>query len=195
MNYKANLNTDVNITPSRSQVVLVALIAVICICFLVGFFFLWEEKDYAWVPLSIGLIIVLMVLYAWFKAQKDTDLEHASPTTLTDAAGNAISTDSRALMSPVGIQAVERIYNLISHRVPLPRADGVVDSSGKPVPNTEAEANTRVDKVNSEAQEIIKIAADELGLNIQPHVSHDLSEQPIIDEPKIKDIADNNVVN
>lgn len=193
MTYKANLNADVKMKSTRSQVVLNLMTILAGICLFVGFAFLWKNKDNAWVPLSIGLAILIPVFVAWFVAQKDTDLEQAKPTILTDAAGNKLSTDTRALMSPDGIQSLEKLFSLISHRAPLPEPDGIVDATGKPIPDTKDEAIARVAQANNEAQEITDLAAKKFGFNVSLDNAEESGTQPLLNEPYSKEIIETNI--
>lgn len=176
---KASLNTSVQVRPSRSQVVLVLLILVSAGCFFTGFAFLWEGKDSSWVPLSIGVFLCAFVVFAWFRAQKDTDLENSSPTTFADGSGNQITTDTRALMSPAGVQNMERLFSVLAHRSPLPEPDGLIDDKGNPIPNTEKEARARVRAANQEAQAVTDKAVDILGVRSE----NEYGVQPLTDEP------------
>lgn len=182
---KATLNTGLKVRPSRSQVVLALLTLVSAGCFFAGFAFLWEGKDNSWVPLSIGVCICVFVLFAWYRAQKDTDLENSSPTTFVDGSGNQITTDTRALMSPDGVQNMERLFSVLAHRAPLPEPDGLIDSKGNPIPNTEEEARERVIKVNQEAQALTSEAVDILGMRSES----EYGVQPLIDEPYSEDMV------
>ncbi|WP_148261964.1 hypothetical protein [Methylomonas methanica] len=173
------MNTDIQVKPSKSQVVLVSLIILSGICYMAGFLFLWENKTHAWVPLIIGTSIIIPSIFAWFKSQKDTDLENSKPTSFTDGRGNQIVTDTRALMSPEVVQNMERLFCTLTHREPLPEPDGILDKNGIPIPNTVDEARSRVDQANQQAQEIASTASIKLGM------SHNSEQgvQPLIDEP------------
>ncbi|MEW8352661.1 MAG: hypothetical protein AB2665_02580 [Candidatus Thiodiazotropha sp.] len=189
MDTGAKLKTDIQVRPSRSQVVLVSLIVLAGICYLSGFLFLWEDKQYSWVPIILGVVLSAVVVAAWFKAQKDTDLENSSPTIVRDNIGNQIATDTRALMSPEGIQNMERLFSALTHREPLPEPDGIIDEFGDPVPNTLQEAQKRVIEANLQAQNIADIASSEFGLG---QITSS-GVQPLLDEPYSEEIIDTNV--
>nr|VFK59955.1 MAG: hypothetical protein BECKUNK1418G_GA0071005_100957 [Candidatus Kentron sp. UNK]VFK70179.1 MAG: hypothetical protein BECKUNK1418H_GA0071006_102457 [Candidatus Kentron sp. UNK] len=160
-------------------VVLVSLIFLAGVCFISGFAFLWESKDYAWVPLSIGAILCLFVIVAWFRAQKDTDLENATPTTVADSFGNQITTDTRALTSLVAVKNIGELFTDLMHREPLPEPDGLIDDKGNPIPNTEREAKNKVDQANDKAKEITNLATNAFGIPAES----ESGIQPLVEEP------------
>ncbi|MBM1143634.1 hypothetical protein GN155_007585 [Alcanivorax sp. ZXX171] len=150
---------------------------------------MWEGKSDAWIPILIGMCVFFFVVFAWWRAQKDTDLENSNPTTVLDGSGNQITTDTRALMSPDGIQHMERIISALAHRAPLPEPDGLIDHEGNPIPNTKEDARLRVDAANHEAQTATNNAAGALGF----YQEREYGIQPIIDEPYSEDVIKTNV--
>ncbi|MCU7805484.1 MAG: hypothetical protein KZQ96_20025 [Candidatus Thiodiazotropha sp. (ex Lucinoma borealis)] len=189
MESHAQLNTSVQVIPARSQVVLVSFILLAAICLLSGFAFLWENKQFSWIPLGLGTIISCSVVFAWFKAQKDTDLENAKPTIMQDGSGNQITTDTRALASPESVQNMERLFSVLKHREPLPEPDGLIDSSGNPIPSSQREAIDRVNAANNEAQQLTNIAIEELGIENDAEIGI----QPLLDEPYSEQVVKTNV--
>jgi len=83
---------------------------------------------------------------------------------------------------------MERLFTAISHRAPLPEPDGLVDSQGNPIPNTESEAKNRVAKVNAEAQEITNLAIGALGIPAKG----ESGIQPLIEEPFSTSVIETN---
>lgn len=185
----AKLSAEVQVKPTRSQVVIVSLILLSGVCFVSGFIFLWENKSHAWIPLSIGLLVIVASVIAWFKSQKDTDLEGSSPTSFTDNTGNQMVTDTRALMSPEVVQNMEKLFCTLAHREPLPDPDGTIDDKGNPIPNSEEEARERVANANEQAKEITSAAFCGLGTSI----SQEKGVQSRLDEPYSKKVIETNV--
>lgn len=167
MSTKNQLKTEVQIKPKRSQTVLVSWTILAGVCLATGFYFLWEDKNHAWVPLLSGFAIFGLIVFSWFKSQKDTDLEHASPTILQHCDGSLVQIDARALMAPDGIQLLEKIMSIFANRIPLPEPDGIIDSKGNPIPNSQDRAIEIVDKANDEARKLTDIAAKNFGINAE----------------------------
>lgn len=188
MESNTQFKTNVLVQPSRSQVLLILLVLLSGVCFVTGFAFLWEGKPNSWVPFIIGIPLCIFVITAWFRAQKDTDLENSNPTTIRGSDGNSITTDTRALLSPQSVQNMEKLLCAITHREPLPEPDGLVDENGVPIPNSKIEAQERVNKANMQAGEITDVATDQLGLK----VSNEVGTQPLLDEPFSQAIIDTN---
>lgn len=189
MESQAQLHTNVQVTPVRSQVVLVSLILLAGLCFTAGFAFLWEDKPFSWVPLLFGTLLCSAVIVAWFRAQKDTDLENAKPTTMQDGAGNQITTDTRALASPESVQNMERLFCALTHREPLPEPDGLIDRLGNPIPDSKEEAIVRVTEANNEAQRLTNIATAGFGTEVEV----ESGIQPLLDEPYSIEVVQTNV--
>ena len=179
-NIKANIDTEVNVKPAKSQVVLVALIITSTICYVAGFMFLWYKPDISWVPLTIASLILFAVYRAWNRSQNDIDLAGSAPTQFTDAVGNSITTDTRALSSPQVVQNIEHLFSGLCHREPLPNPNGLVDNDGNPVPGSEEEAIERVRKVNETAQ----VITDAVAASFNENNREATYQQPNIDEPQ-----------
>ena len=170
MPIKTHINTDIELKPQGSQTVLVVSTMLAGICLLSGFYFLWKDKGSAWVPLLIGVGIFGSVILSWFKSQKDIDLKRTSPTTLQNNDGVLVQIDTRALMAPEGIQLLEKIMTIFANREPLPEPDGIIDSKGTPVPNSQNIAKGIVDRANEEAKNLTEVAAKNFGIEVEPTI-------------------------
>ena len=162
------INTDVALKPQGSQIVLVSSTILAGICLVISFYFLWMDKDHAWIPLLVGASIFTSVVISWFKSQKDTDLNHANPTTLQNNDGSLVQIDTRALMTPEGIQLLEKIMSIFANREPLPEPDGMIDDKGNPVPDSQSRAKDIVDRANEEAKNLTDVAALQFGITVEP---------------------------
>lgn len=162
---------DLQLRSSKSQVVLVLVVLIAAACYLGGIAFLWHEKPHAWVPLLLGSFLFIFVFGAWFKAQRDTDLENSQPTSISDAHGNEISTDIRALKSPEFIQILNQVFCTGANREPLPEPDGMVDEQGVPIRDSATKACERVDAVNYEAQDLAATIEKVVGKNEKEKIS------------------------
>ncbi len=150
-----NVSVSANLSPNKSQVLLLAfLLSGIC-SYIVGFYFLWFEKQVGYLSVTIGTLMMLLTFYAWFKSQKDTDLV-SSATILEDShAGFKLTTDSRLANSPEGVDAICKFLETASLRKPLPSADGVIDSNGQPIPSSQEKAECIVNEANQIAQSLV----------------------------------------
>ncbi len=151
----ATFNTDVAVSSSKSQSVIVIVSLAATICYLIGFAFIWFEKNYIWIPFAAGTLLYLFVFCAWFKAQSDTDLDSSVPTSISDSRGITVSTDARSLKSPELIQLLNNVFECAANREPLPEPDGLVDKEGKPIPNSKMEATEKVVQANKRAQKLV----------------------------------------
>lgn len=163
MTTQTSVNADLKVVSTKSQVVLVLLVLIASASYIIGFAFLWFDKVGSWVPILLGSIIFIFVFVAWFRAQNDTDLENARPTSLTDSNGNTVSTDVRSLKSPELIQILNKLFCVGANREPLPLPDGMVDKNGQPISNSSVEAGNIVNTANSEAMVLAQTIENAIG--------------------------------
>lgn len=177
---KSQIQTDIKISPAKSQTILFCLAIVAAACLLSGFYFLWYKHESSWIPIVIGLMLLAPVVAGWFKSQKDIDLDSAQPTNIVDERGNQLTIDNRALQSPQLIQNLEKIIYALSHREPLPSPDGLVDNKGVPVPDSKGSAQNIVKEINNKIQITTAQAVTAICLG----ASQDVAPRPLIEEPK-----------
>lgn len=142
-----------SIVPLKSHSFLVALLFVSIFCLAVGFYFLWNEKGYAWVPLCVGVGLSAAGVFGWFSSRHEVDMEGAVTTEIANVNGISVKTDSRSLSSQETVNNLEKLILAMNHRIPLPHANGLVDDLGNPIPNSDGEANRVVDSINSDVRE------------------------------------------
>lgn len=114
-------NIKVNIIPSKSHVILVAMLLIDIIPLVYGFRMLESNNKNWWIPLSLGVLIIIFICIAWIKSFKNIDMENQSPTTLKDNVGNIITTDSRLLANPKDIEKLGNILSTLTNRKPVPK--------------------------------------------------------------------------
>jgi hypothetical protein len=178
--FHAEFKTGVDIRPERSHVFIITFAITSALCLFVGFYFLWHKPSYSWVPIVIGISFAIISFLAWNKSHKNIDLANAHPTTIYDQkSGLQFTTDTRALTSPEPIQALERLFTSLSHRIPLPEPDGLVDSSGAPLPDKKQEAIMQIKNINESTEKMTKEAIS----FIVGASNGEVIEQPLLQEP------------
>ena len=187
----AEVKADVNLAPKGSQIFVFSSLLLSAFSLIVGFVFLWYKHEYSWVPFLFTFLLGLLSSVAWFKSYKNVDLGGAPPTTISATpSGIYMATDARTLLSFESLQALDKILNLLVHRVPLPDADGLLDEQGTPLPTQKTQASKRVQKANQEAENLTKETVKFLGST----GSADLVEQPKLQEPINVNAISKNVV-
>jgi hypothetical protein len=149
----ASLKANISVTPKLSQSVIVTLILVSLVPLSVGFYFLWHEKSYVWVPFFIFLLLIGLAITCWWKSQKVIDMSNASPTTVLDKDGNQIITDSRMLESANAVEQMGILFQSIGARQPLPEPDGLVNETGEIIENSQSNALQRANEINQNIKE------------------------------------------
>lgn len=156
-NVAAKLKASFKVTPRDSHVVLVVLALIGGICLLVGFAFLWQNVDYPWIPIVLGVGMLIVVGVLWVLSYEDVDARSSASTHIASSDGGrqiTVTTDARSLHSRERMEALERVISMVLRRHPLPDPDGLVDASGEPVPGSESAAKARVKTANDEAKQI-----------------------------------------
>ncbi len=148
----ASFGAQVSVNPKLSQAVLVVLLLVSLIPLSAGIYFLWHEKSGAWIPLLIGITIVLLVYVGWLKSYKMIDMADAPPTRLLDKDGNEVITDSRTLSSPLAIESLAQLLQSMAGRQPLPQPDGIVGNDGTVLEDSAESAAEIANNINQEIQ-------------------------------------------
>jgi hypothetical protein len=171
----ANVSANVSVTPILSQSVLTTILLISIIPLSVGFYFLWHEKDGTWIPFIIFFVLIAIACIGWWRSQKSIDMGNASPTQITDKHGNKLVTDTRVLESSNAIAQLGDLLQSIGFRNPLPEPDGMVDSNGLVIPDSQDQARNIVDKTNNtlsvQTQEIVDLANGDRNVVIQDVIS------------------------
>lgn len=159
--------TNIDVSPSRSQVVLVLLVVGGIVFSFVGFYFLWNNKEYSWVPFLCSAIFVILAFVGWCLSRFSTDMDGGSPTQFFGPGGVGFATDSRSLLSPASMQSIERVMSMMIHRQPLPEGDGLVGKDGEPVPGMKRKANSHIQDINSSVDEMHRCIEEGLRLRAE----------------------------
>ena len=157
-NVGAKVQTSLNFSPKGSNVVLLAMVCIFSICLIVGFGFLWTKHEYSWVPFLVAGLLLLVIIPFLFISRKGMDYSSSVPTNIEadySSRSIAVSTDSRLVTTSEILGILEKCASIAQHYRPLPDADGLVDTSGNPIPNSQGEASGRVRSANRHVQEIV----------------------------------------
>lgn len=160
MNVDTKLEAGIQITPERSHVYLFMLGFGALLSLTAGFVFLWHKPELCWIPFAFVGVFLASGWSVWSRSHANIDMAGATPTTISNSlTGVSVSTDTRALASPESVQSLEKIFSVLGHREPLPAPDGLLDSSGNPIPGTECAAAQKIDEINATVAERIVQAA------------------------------------
>lgn len=160
----AEVTASIDVRPARSQVFLVAAIILAAIAVICGAGLLALGQNGGFVFLGFATFVLVGGYWAWTRSQSDVDLHNAHPTQLTLPDGMKVTTDSRTLRSPKGVQALVQLCQEVLCRLPLPNPDGLVDSNAQVIPDSKDAALTITSKINSTTQDTTNALIDALGL-------------------------------
>jgi hypothetical protein len=145
----ASLAAQVNLVPKASQTFLVSISVLAGLCVVCGAILLFSSNEAGWAFVALASVLMCGALWAWRSSQSDIDLHSSAPTTLSLSDGTNVSTDSRTLRSKEAVAGLLQLCEA-HQRVPLPVADGIVES-GMVVPDSAAEAQLRITAINDVA--------------------------------------------
>ena len=160
----AGVKASVDVRPVRSQVFLVAVTVVAGISVICGALLIAASDVSGWGFLLFAIILIGGGFKAWTKSQSDVDLHESHPTRLALSDGTMLTTDSRTLRSPEGIQAFAQLFQEVLCRRPLPAPDGLVDDSTRVIPDSKDAALALTNKINNTTQATTNALVDALGL-------------------------------
>lgn len=171
------LKTAVEVRPTQSQVFLVGCLVLAGISLFAGAGLLSIEKSSGWVLIGFAVFSFVGTLFLWKSAQPDVDLQDNHPTHIALPNGTQVSTDSRTLRSPEALRGLTHVVTEVLHRRPLPEPAGLVDESGKIVPDSKEEAVSQVAQINSDVQRETNQLLDALGISdVEPTVTQRITE-------------------
>ena len=175
--YFARLRATVRLDPKGSQVVLLSLIVVMAVCFVSAFVFAWHEVNF-WLPATIGLLLLVVVVWFWLRSQGDVDYATLPPVELLSRDGERSTLISFHPNSPPTGQMLEVLERVASlrHSKPLPKPDGLLDEAGHPVAGSQEEASRRVGVANEEVRRAV--ATLEMWLGRQ-------GDMPAVEQPQL----------
>lgn len=174
--FKANLKTEVSMTPKGSQIVIFSLIILTFFCFATGFYFMYHEIRGAWIPLVIACTVLLIAATFWLLTYREVDSRPPAKTKFEAEDQNLIlrvETDTKSLVSTNLLEKIANYILIVNNRKPLPAPDGLVDSNANPIANSVSEATKRVRQVNAESDRISEDLRIQLGeLENQKEIFH-----------------------
>lgn len=147
-NSSANVNANFSIKPELSQSALITILLISCFSLAVGLFFLWHDKNYSWVPITISLGLIIISFIGWWRSQKMIDMGNSNPTHIYDSQGNKLITDTRTLESGNAIKNIGILFQSIGSRQPLPLPDGLIDEKGNLIPESRVDAENKINQIN-----------------------------------------------
>lgn len=154
---QTKVEASVNIVPKGSQVVILSLIAILAFCLACTFFFVWKGVDYL-VPAIASVIVLTVIVLLWKLSARHVDDASIPPVNIASTDGDtstAISLHHRSLPAVQDQQLLANLLSIVQHRKPLPEPDGLVDSKGNPVPQSQGIARNRIQAANEQAQQMI----------------------------------------
>lgn len=152
-NVSAELKTNISVSPERSQVLLVAFAVVLIVCLVCGTILLGADKQIeGYALLVVALVIFFGTLWSWNQSQSDSDLAAGYPTQIALPDGTSLSTDTRVLKSPLGIQSLIQVLHEATSRKPLPNPSALFDEKSGIIPNSSQKAAELVEQLNNDVQ-------------------------------------------
>lgn len=164
MSSKAKAEVKASLVPAKSQVLLVAFVVGFVFTLLCGTYLLGDSKQEGWGLIALAGTIFLGTLWAWSRAQSDSDLDNSHPTSFRMPDGTSITTDTRTLRSLDSTLNLGLLLQELLHRKPLPLPTALVDETLRPLPDTQDEARAIVDNINLHTQAVSNYILDSLGL-------------------------------
>lgn len=159
----AKINADVSLSANKSQALPLALMGLSAISLVASLFFLAITPERCWLPVVFTIAFASVGVVLWTRSHKVSELDGGNPTEIFDSQrGLRVSTDSRALESPVAVQHLAELLSQVAHRRPLPEPDGMVDGQGNPQPQKKIEAQELVSKINVQAESVVKYMAESI---------------------------------
>lgn len=182
------VKASVSIIPTGSHVVILALVGIMALCLICSFLFVWLGLNY-WPPLVFSGILLVVIVFLWFRSHRHVDDKSLPPTELTikdEITETTISMHPRGLPFNEHLKMWERVISMIQHQRLLPEPDGLVDKNGKVIPQSEHRARQRINVVNREAKQKFNATNTNPNDFDQPNetMQSRLSVEPILGEMK-----------
>jgi hypothetical protein len=146
---KSSTQTDIKITPERSQTLLVAVIVFLSIFAIGTIILLQQDKPSGYATLACTIGLACLTLYYWDKGRFDSELGNSKSTELKSGSVS-ITTDSRLFRDPKLLADIIDRVDLVNSRKSLPEPSGKVGDDMMPVPNSRDAALIEVKAINEE---------------------------------------------
>ncbi len=154
MGFNGGFESNLNLTPRRSQVFTTCWVVLTALSLAAGFFFLWFEKEMWHIPMIAAGICGSVSLCSYAMSHKNVDLSGGKPTEFhVDSESARILCDPRTTPSKDMLKIFAEHVSAVAHRRPLPRSSGLVGHDGALIPNTVDVANEKITELNALALE------------------------------------------
>ncbi|UZS65615.1 hypothetical protein [Pseudomonas syringae] len=154
MGLEGGIKTDVSIVPKKSQIFTISLLLISAFALFSAFAFLWTGKERWEIPLWCAALSGSVALLCWFFSHRNSELAGGAPTQLSaDEKGLQFSFDPRNRPTKEMLLIFAEFAEAIAHRERLPKSSGLLDSEGVFIQGSEAEANLKIDRLNSIVEE------------------------------------------
>lgn len=151
MSAGAIAKTVAGLKPARSQVVLFALAIGSIGLIWQGGVLLADGKAGGWL-VGPGCLLIIAVVFGWFKSQPDVDLDKAIQTQFGLPDGTLLTTDSRVLKDKSATENLATILGALAERQSLPPAAALIDDKGQIIPNSAEAAQAHIAAINQEVE-------------------------------------------
>ena len=175
------IKAKVKLVPKGSQVVILALVVILGISLIFTFYF-FSINVSIFLPLSVSIVLLITIIVLWLLSHRHVDNKHQQSTEISILEENSstrITIPQGELSSNDYLKIFEQAISSTIYRKPLPVPDGLVDQSGNPVPQSQDNAQRKVEVINSELRSL----QDKLGITDQKLSS--LEQQQLVSHPKI----------
>jgi len=125
------INAHFSVTSTLSQAVLTVFALASTIPLVTGLYFIWHDKQAAWIALLFSTFLITLVSIGWRLSQRMIDMANASPTQITDCHGNTLITDTRVLESKHALKQLTKLLQLLDSRSPPQEPDRLGNTQEK----------------------------------------------------------------
>lgn len=157
----ASLKTKIDIKPSGTQTLLVALVVAAIVSLVCSAILVAQGQMHGLWFLAFAFLPLLGSVFLWTKSQSDIDLGNSKPASVVNADGSALTFDNRTLRDQTAVAGLKQILETFQ-RVPLPVPSGTVDAQFQVIPNSESAARNIAEKINAQSREQVDVAIDKL---------------------------------
>lgn len=176
----SKFNTRIRVSPKGSHAIILSLVGVLLFCLATTFFFIYHEKNY-WPSLILSVAILIVIVLLWLSSRQDVDgssIPSVNISTTDGTNSTTVSMHHRSIAEGDRLTAFLQVLSQVLNRSPLPEPDGLVDSDGKPVPQSIDEARQRIESANNQSEQILNtVFAEPASLDNQEAVQQDSSLQ------------------
>ncbi len=176
----SKFNTRISVSPKGSHAIILSLVGVLLFCLATTFFFIYHEKNY-WPSLILSVAILIVIVLLWLSSRQDVDgssIPSVNISTTDGTNSTTVSMHHRSIAEGDRLTAFLQVLSQVLNRSPLPEPDGLVDSDGKPVPQSIDEARQRIESANNQSEQILNtVFAEPTSLRNQEAIQQDSSLQ------------------